>query len=208
MASAKLYDFNGELKGNVDLPAALFDGEVNRAVLYDVVRAYLANNRGGNAHTKTRGEVRFSKRKPYRQKGTGRARAGKRSSGIWKGGGTIFGPRTRDYSIRVPKKFKRSALMSALSDKGKGENVVVVENLRMEEPQTKVFAGFLKSAGLEGKKVLLAVDSYDENIFKSVRNVPGVKFMVGKNLNAYEILDAEVLLLTRESVSSLEEVFA
>jgi len=208
MASAKLYDFKGEQKGTVDLPKALFDGEVNRAVLYDVIRAYMANARGGNAHTKTRGEVIFSKAKPYRQKGTGRARAGKRSSPIWKGGGVTFGPRPRDYSVRIPKKMKRKALLSALADKGNAESVVVVENFNMDQPKTADFARFLRSAGLEGKKVLVAVDAFDENIFKSVRNVPGIKFMVGKNLNAYDILDADFLLLTRESVSSMEEVFA
>jgi large subunit ribosomal protein L4 len=208
MASAKLYDFNGELKGNIDLPADLFDGEVNKGVLYDAIRAYMANSRNGNAHTKTRGEVNFTKKKPYKQKGTGRARAGKRSSGIWRGGGTIFGPRNRDYSVSIPRKFKRAALKSALADKGRDEGVVVVENFRMEKPETKVFASFLRLAGIDRKKVLLAVDAYDENIYKSVRNVPGVKFMVGKDLNAYEILNAEILLLTRETVSSLEEVFA
>jgi large subunit ribosomal protein L4 len=208
MASAKLIDFQGDLKGEVDLPSALFDGVVNKAVLYDAVRMYLANRRSGTAKVQGRSEVTFSKRKPYRQKGTGRARAGKRSSPIWRGGGVVFGPHHRDYRIAIPKKMKRLALKSALTDKGRGEGVVVVEGVSMEEPKTKRVSDFLSVAGLGDKKVLFVVDSYNENIFKSTRNIPGVELMISRNINAYEVLRADVLLLTKEALSSLEEVFA
>jgi len=208
MASARLFDFKGDLKGQVDLPASLFESAVNRAVLYDAVRMYLANRRSGTAKTKGRSEVLFSKRKPYRQKGTGRARAGKRSSPIWRGGGVVFGPHQRDYRIAIPKKMKRLALKSALSDKGQGESVVVVEGLSMEEPKTKRFNDFLRTAGLGNRKILFVVDNYDENVFKSTRNIPGVEFIVSRNINAYEVLRADLLLLTKEALSSLEEVFA
>lgn len=208
MANAKVYDFkSGGAVDEVDLPGQLFECEVNRDVLYDVVRAHLANRRSGTAYTKGRSDVNFSKKKPYRQKGTGRARAGARSSPIWRKGGVAFGPRPRDYRINVPRKMKRNALKSALSDKGYENSVVVIRNLAMEEPRTRVFAEFLKSAELEGRKILFAVERHDENVYKSVRNIPRIKYILGRNINAYDILDAEVLMLTEETVASLEEVF-
>jgi large subunit ribosomal protein L4 len=208
MASAKLYDFKGDLKGNIDLPAALFEGVVNRAVLYDAIRMYLANRRRGTAKTKGRSEVEFSKSKPYRQKGTGRARAGKRSSPIWKGGGVVFGPHIRDYRYAIPKKMKRIALKSALADKGGTDGVVIVEGLEMAEPKTKRFDDFLQVAGLKEQRILFVAASFDENVYKSMSNIPGVEFILSRDINAYEIIRADVLLFTREALSSLEEVFS
>ena len=208
MATARLYDFSGDLKGTVDLPPYLFDAEVNNAVLYDAIRMYLANRRSGTAKTKERGEVNFSKRKPYRQKGTGRARAGKRSSPIWRGGGVVFGPHPRDYRFSIPKKVKRLALRSALSDKGQGDGIVVVEGARMDEPKTGRFAEFLQVAGLSGKRVLFVSDAFDKNLYRSSRNIPDVAFIVSSSMNAYEILKSDVILFTREALSSLEEVFS
>jgi large subunit ribosomal protein L4 len=207
MATARLYDFSGDLKGSVDLPPYLFEAEVNNAVLYDAIRMYLANRRSGTAKAKGRSEVMFSKRKPYRQKGTGRARAGKRSSPIWRGGGVVFGPHQRDYRFSVPKKVKRLALRSALSDKGRAGGVIVVENARVNEPKTKRLAEFLQVSGLGGKRVLFVTDAFDDNLYRSVRNIPGVAFIVSRNMNAYEILKSDIVLFTREALSSLEEVF-
>jgi large subunit ribosomal protein L4 len=208
MANAKLYDFSGDMKGTIDLPVALFDADVNKHVLYEAVRMYLANKRTGSAFTKERSEVKFSKAKPYRQKGTGRARAGKRSSPIWKGGGVVFGPRPRDYRIAIPRKVKRAALKAALTDKGRADGVVVVEGVSVDAPKTKRMTDFLQVAGLAGNRVLFMVGEFDENIYKSVRNIPGVDFTVSRNANAYDILRADTLLLTKEALSSLEEVFA
>ena len=208
MASAKLYDFNGESKGTIDLPSGIFEGAVNKPVLYDAIRMYLANRRSGTAKTKERGEVNYSTRKPYRQKGTGRARAGRRSSPIWKGGGTVFGPHNRDYRYAIPKKMKRIALQSALIDKGGSESVVIVEGLQMEEPKTKRFGEFLGGVGLGGKKILFVTDTFDENVYKSTRNLPGVEFILSRNINAYEVIKADVLLFTKEALSALEEVFS
>jgi large subunit ribosomal protein L4 len=208
MASARLYDFNGDLKGTVDLPASLFDADVNKAVLYDAIRMYLANRRLGTAKVKGRSEVNYSRRKPYRQKGTGRARAGKRSSPIWRGGGVVFGPHPRDYRYAIPRKVKRLALRSALSDKGRGDGVAVVEGARIEEPKTKRVAEFLQVSGLGGKRVLFVTETFDDNLYRSGRNIPGVEFTVSRNMNAYEILRSDVILFTREALSSLEEVFA
>ncbi|OQX86145.1 MAG: 50S ribosomal protein L4 [Candidatus Latescibacteria bacterium 4484_7] len=208
MASAKLYDFSGELKGEVDLPESLFGAGVNRAVLYQAVKQYLANRRVGSAKTKQRGEVNFSTKKPYRQKGTGRARAGRRSSPIWRKGGVVFGPQPRDFHAPIPKKVKRIALKSALSDKGQSEGVVVVEGVSIEEPKTKRFYDFLRATGLNGKKVLFVTNAFDENVLKSLRNIPRANFILSRNMNAYDIMNADVLMFTREGLSALEEVFS
>ncbi|MDD3643806.1 MAG: 50S ribosomal protein L4 [Candidatus Krumholzibacteria bacterium] len=208
MAQANLYDFTGDLKGTVDLPESLFGGPVNRSVLYDAVRMYLANRRSGTAKAKDRGEVNFSNIKPYRQKGTGRARAGRRSSPIWRKGGVVFGPHLRDYRFAVPKKVKRLALRSALADKGGSAGVVVVDGVSMDEPRTKRVAEFLSAAGLGGRKVLFVTAGFDDNVWRSVRNLRGVEFMVAGDMNAYEILRADVLLLTRDALARIEEVFA
>ncbi len=208
MASANLYDFNGDLKGKVDLPESLFGGPVNKSVLYDAVRMYEANKRLGSANAKERSEIRFSNAKPYRQKGTGRARAGRRSSPIWRGGGVVFAPKPRDYGFAVPKKVKRLALKSALADKSGGESVVVVENVAMEAPKTKIFAGFLEAAGLSGRKVLFISAGFDENVFRSSRNLKGVEFMLASDMNALKILKADTLLFTKDALSKIEEVFA
>ncbi len=205
--NANLYDFNGDLKGKVDLPEALFGGGVNKAVLYDAVKMYLANRRSGTAKTKERGEVAYSTVKPYKQKGTGRARAGMRSSPIWRGGGTVFGPRIRDYRYQIPRKVKRLALKSALAGKGESESVAVVEGVAPAAPKTKPFVNLLRAAGLGGKKVLFVTGAFDDNVYRSVRNIDGLEFAVSNNINAYEILKADYLVLTREALANLEEVF-
>jgi len=208
MAQANLYDFTGDLKGSVDLPESLFGGPVNRSVLYDAVRMYQANRRSGTAKAKGRSEVSYSNIKPYRQKGTGRARAGRRSSPIWRKGGVVFGPHQRDYRFAVPKKVKRLALRSALADKSGAAGVVVVDGVSVDTPKTRRFAEFLSAAGLEGKKVLFVTAGFDDNVYRSVRNLHGVEFMVAGDMNAYEILRADVLLLTKDALTRIEEVFA
>jgi large subunit ribosomal protein L4 len=208
MASAKLYDFSGNLKGTVELPETLFGAPVNKAVLYDSVRQYLANQRRGTSKAKGRSEVSYSTKKPYRQKGTGRARAGMRSSPIWRHGGVVFGPHPRDYHYAIPKKMKRTALVSALSDKGRSERVVLLEGIAVEAPKTKPFASFLKTAGLAGKRVLFVTDRWNDAVYRSMRNIPGVEVIVGRNMNAYGVLRADVLLITKDGLSALEGVFA
>ena len=208
MTSAKLFDFSGNLKGTVELPEALFGAPVNKAVLYDSVRQYLANQRRGTSKAKGRSDVSYSTKKPYRQKGTGRARAGMRSSPIWRHGGVVFGPHPRDYHYAIPRKMKRIALLSALSDKGVHESVVLVEGVAVDKPKTKPFASFLQAAGLNGKRVLFVTDAWNDAVYRSVRNIPGVDVIEGRNVNAYGILRAEVLLITKEGLSCLEGVFA
>ncbi len=208
MATAKLYDFSGTYKGTFDLPEALFGAPVNKAVLYDAVRQFLANQRSGTAKTKERSEVSYSTKKPWRQKGTGRARAGMRSSPVWRHGGVVFGPKQRDYRYYMPRKMRRLALTSALSDKGQSEGVFLVEGVAVDKPKTKPFVAFLAAAGLTGKRVLFVTEAWSDTVYKSTRNIPGVEMTLGRNLNAYGVLRAEAVLFTREGLSSLEGVFA
>jgi large subunit ribosomal protein L4 len=208
MASAKLYDFSGSVKGTIELPDSLFGAPVNKAVLYDSVRQFLANQRRGTSKVKGRSEVSYSTKKPYRQKGTGRARAGMRSSPIWRHGGVVFGPHPRDYHYAIPRKMKRMALLSALSDKGRSEGVVLVEGIGIEKPKTKPFVSFLTAAGLKGKRVLFVTDAWNDVVYRSMRNIPGVEIIESRNMNAYGVLRADVLLITKEGLSSLEGVFA
>lgn len=208
MASAKLYDFSGNPKGSIELPAALFAQPVNKGALYDSVKQYLANQRRGTAKAKERGEVSYSTKKPWRQKGTGRARAGMRSSPVWRHGGVVFGPHPRDYHYTIPRKIKRLALTSALSDKGAREGVYVVEGFAVEAPKTKPVAAFLKAAGLADKRVLLVTDSWNDAAHRSVRNIPKVEMILSRNVHAYGVLRAEVLLFTKEGLAALEGVFA
>ena len=163
MANATLYDASGKSKGNCDLPAEIFATEINGHLLYEAVKNYLANQRSGNAHTKDRSEITGSTAKLYRQKGTGRARAGSAKSPTRYGGGTAFGPKTRDHSYKMPRKARRRALLSALSDRASEGNILVVEDLSMDEPKTQVFVGLLKEMGLAKDKVLLVMDNYDIN---------------------------------------------
>jgi large subunit ribosomal protein L4 len=207
MARAKVYDFKGDFKGSMDLPDDLFSTPVNKAVLYDAVRMYQANRRSGSAKAKGRSEVNYSGSKPYRQKGTGRARSGTRRSPIWRGGGVTFGPKPRNYRYSINKKMKRTALLSALSDKSNSENIVVVEDISIDTPKTKTFVDFLKASGLEGKRVLFVSDTFDDNTYRSMRNIAGVDFILARSLNAYEILRTETLLFTRKAIDSLQEVF-
>jgi large subunit ribosomal protein L4 len=208
MTSAKLYDFSGTLKGTVELPETLFGAPVNKAVLYDSVRQYLANQRRGTSKAKGRSDVSYSTKKPYKQKGTGRARAGMRSSPIWRHGGVVFGPHPRDYHYSIPRKMKRIALVSALSDKSRGENVVLVEGVAIDKPKTKVFVSFLQAAGLKGKRVLFITHAWNDAVYRSVRNIPGIDVIESRNTNAYGILRAEVVLISKEGLSTLEGVFA
>ena len=208
MAKAKLYKQDGKEAGTHELPATLFDCEVNKPILHQAVVAHLANQRQGTASTKGRSDVKGGGRKPYRQKGTGRARAGTRRSPIWRGGGVVFGPHPREYRQSLPKKMKRQALRSALSGRARDGDILVVESLQYEEPKTKVFADFLKSVDSEAKKVLLVLDKPDTAVIKSARNVPGVKIMLGNMLNAYDVLWAEKIIMTQGAIQRMEEVFA
>lgn len=207
MPKIALYDMRGAQVGEIELNDSVFGIKPNEAVMYEFVKMQLANKRQGTSSTKTRAEVRGGGRKPWRQKGTGRARAGSSRSPIWKGGGVTFGPKPRDYSYRLPRKVRRLAMKSALSSKFEDKSIIIVDHFDIEEPKTKLMAEVLKSLNV-GRKTLLVTSVTDQNVIKSARNIPGVKPLQADFINVYDILNHETLLMTKDAVSRVEEVFA
>lgn len=203
MAVAQVYNAKNEQVGEVTLKDDLFGVEVKPHILHDVVRMQLANRRSGNSSTKTRVEVAGSGAKPWKQKGTGRARSGSRRSPIWRGGGIAFGPKPRDYSYKLPKKVRKLGLIMALSARFSEDQLKVVDSLEMAEIKTKDFVGFMNN--LEAKNVLVIIPDHDENIEKSSRNIPQVKVLPVSGLNVYDILLHEKLILVQTSIAKLEE---
>ena len=207
MATAKLYSEAGEAKGTVDLPTSLFEQPVHKQALYEAVRNYMANRRQGTHDTKTRAEVKASTAKLYRQKGTGRARAGSAGSPTRIGGGVAFGPHPRDYSYTLPRKIKRRALKSALSDRAGSDRVAVIEDFEMDAPKTQALVKVLKTMELKGRHTLLVLDREGDNVYLSARNLKGVRVLRSNELNAYTILWADNLVFTQKALTGAEEVF-
>ncbi len=197
----------GQKKGEVTLPASLFGIEPNEHVMYEAVRTFLANQRQGTVATRTRSEVSGGGRKPWRQKGTGRARAGSTRVSHWRGGGLAFGPKPRDFSMRLPKKTKRLALKSALSAKAAASEIVLLEDFVMAETSTKKLAGIIGSLGLGDGRVLLVVREADTHLLRSARNINNVKVELARELNTYDLLHADQVVMTEGAVKMVEEVF-
>ena len=207
MATAKRFNENGEGASSVELPDDLFGAEIHSQALYEYVKCYLANQRQGTAKTKERGEVAYSTAKLYRQKGTGRARAGSAKSPIREGGGTIFGPKPRDHRKHLHGRVKRLALRSALSDRASGEAVYVVESPTLDAPKTKHAVNMLNNMGLSGKTVCFVTNDTDPVLFLSLRNVQGVDVVPAYQLNAYQVLRSDHLVLTDTALARVTEVF-
>jgi len=206
MAEIDIIDKDNNTVGKVDLPDEIFLSEVKTALLHEVVRNYLANQRQGTASTKTRGKVRGGGRKPWRQKGTGRARAGSIRSPLWRGGGVVFGPQPRDYSYRIPKKAKWIAMNSALSAKFRDGEITVIDNMNIEEPKTKLLRNILDKIGLNGS-VLIVIPDKDEKVELAARNIPGVDVSRVKELNVYSVLSHERLLISKDAIEKMREAF-
>jgi len=181
----------------------VFAVEPNDHAIYLDVKQYMANKRQGTAKTKTKGEIKASTRKIKRQKGTGTARAGSLKSPLFRGGGNIFGPEPRDYSFKLNKKVKRIAKLSALTYKAKEEKIIVVENLQFEEPKTKLYSDFLKNLNIFDKKSLLVLGELNKNVYLSSRNLSKAKIVKHSNLNTYEILNAQTLVVTEDALAFL-----
>jgi large subunit ribosomal protein L4 len=207
MPQTTLYRKTGEEAGTVDLPDALFAAPVNTAVLHQAVTAQLAGRHLGTHDTKTRGEVRGGGRKPYRQKGTGRARQGSRRAPHFAGGGTVFGPHPRSYAQRLPRKMKNLALRGALTAKFGDGAVKVVEDLGMEQIKTREFVGYLGSLKASGR-VLVVAPSRDEKLRLSARNVPEVSIILADSLNVVDVINADTLLITQPAIATMTEVYA
>jgi large subunit ribosomal protein L4 len=198
---------NNEKVDSLELPEAVFGAAVKSHVLHEVVRMQRANRRQGTADTKGRSDVSGGGKKPWKQKGTGRARAGTTRSPLWRHGGTIFGPHPRDYGFQVPKAVRRQALCGALTAKAQAGAIRVLESLGLEKPSTKTMRSLLQGVGAKGK-ALVVLPGRDEVVEKSVRNLPEVRVLTVRGLNVYDILTADTLILTPEGVHTLREVLA
>lgn len=207
MQKAKHYDQDGRLLGEVDLPEDVFGVEPNEHVLWQAVKAYQANRRQGTVATKTRSLVSGGNTKPWRQKGTGRARHGTNRSPIWVGGATTFGPQPRDYTQTVPKKMRRLALTSAMSQRAREGNVAVVNEFTLGEPKTSSMARFMDAAGLGGRKVCVITGQSEPTVVKSCRNIPGVAVLTRTSMNVYDLMNAEVLVFTVGALQGLKEAY-
>ena len=202
MAVCDVVNTSAEKVGEVEINDTIFGVEVINSVLHDVVRMQRANRRSGNASTKTRGEVRGGGAKPWRQKGTGRARSGTNNSPIWRGGGTTFGPKPRDYSYKLPKKVKRLALRMAISARMDEGNLVIVDQMNIETPKTKEFVSIMNN--FEYADCLIVTDQPEDNLQLSARNAVGYKIIPVAGLNVYDILKFSKLMLMQSSLEQLE----
>ena len=207
MPTAVLYNMQGSKVGDVELSAALFGAEVNKAVLHETVVNYLANQRQGTQSTKTRTEVAGGGAKPFRQKGTGRARQGSTRAPQLIKGGVALGPKPRDYSYTINKKVKKLAMVSALSAKALDECVMVIDNLKMDEIKTKAIADMLKAMGVDSK-ALIVTNEMEKNVYLSARNIEGVKASYVGMLNVYDVLNHDKFIVAKDAIAKLEEVYA
>jgi len=203
----KVYNQEGAEVGSVPLNESLFGVEPNPALVHQYVVNYLANQRQGTAASKGRSEVSGGGTKPWRQKGTGRARAGSIRSPLWRGGGIIFGPQPRNYTRNLPRRMKRGALISAFSDKALHDNIRVIENLELGAVKTKNMATIIDKLGLQTKKCLILDEGENRNLILSVRNLQKVTYLRAPLANAYEVVHADIVLFTKAGLKKVEEVF-
>ena len=207
MPSTTLFSKQGKSLGQVDLPDALFAAEVNESVMHQAVTAQMNARRSGTSNTKTRGDVSGGGAKPYKQKGTGRARQGSRRAPHFSGGGVVFGPHPRSYDQRLPKRMKRLALHGALTSKFGDGAVKVVDELGLDEPRTRVLVGYLDALAAVGR-VLVVTNGDDANLDLSARNLPGVSIIRPDSLNVVDVLNADMLLITQPSLATMAEVYS
>ena len=207
MPNVAVFDMAGNKQGEMELSAAVFGAEINEPVLHSVVRAYLLNQRQGTQSTKTRAEVSGGGIKPWRQKGTGRARQGSTRSPQWTHGGIALGPKPRSWRVSINKKVKRLAMKSALSSKVVDNEMVVIDNLAMDAYKTKTIVNMLKGVNA-GKKALIVTANVDNFVAKSASNIPGVKTATPGTLNVYDILNCDMFVVAKDAVAVIEEVYA
>ncbi len=206
MANVSVYNMEGSEVGTIELNDAIFGVNVNEHLVHMAVLQQLANKRQGTQKAKTRGEVRGGGRKPWRQKGTGHARQGSTRSPQWKGGGVVFAPAPRDYSFKLNKKEKRLALKSALTSRVNENKFIVVDELKLDEIKTKKMVGVLKA--LHAEKALVVIHGEDSNVALSARNIPTVKVSYTNTINVYDILKYNTMVVTKDAVAAIEEVYA
>lgn len=206
--NVKVYNQEGAEVGSVALRDDLFGIEPNEALVHQYITNFLARQRQGNADIKVRSEVSGGGKKPWKQKGTGRARAGSTRSPLWRGGGTVFGPTPRSYGSKFPKKMKRLAIASVLSDRAKNERIKVLDKLSLTDFKTKAMAGVLTKLKLDSKRCLILDTANSEQVAISCRNLPNVQYARAEQVNGYDLLHAEMILFTKAGLSKVEEVFS
>ncbi|MGI6752114.1 MAG: 50S ribosomal protein L4 [Anaerovoracaceae bacterium] len=207
MPKITMLNMAGETAGDIELNEDIFGIEVNAYAVHQVVKNYLANQRQGTQSARNRSEVRGGGRKPFRQKGTGRARQGSRTAPNYVGGGVVFAPKPRDYSYTVPKKIKRLAMKSALSSKVEENEIIVLDALNLEAPKTKDMIKILENIKAD-KKALIVTHEVNENVIKSAANIPGVKTTMVGQMNVYDIINHTSFIITKDAVNRIEEVYS
>ena len=207
MLKTNVYNMSGAVVGEIELSEAVFGVAPNQSVVHDVVKNHLANKRQGTQSALTRAEVSGGGRKPWRQKGTGRARQGSTRAPQWTHGGIVFAPKPRDYSYTLNKKSRRLALKSVLSAKVAESNLIVIDSIKMEAPKTAEFAKFLKAVGAEGKALVVTAEAC-QNVVKSGRNIPGCEVTFANLINVYDVVNANKLVVDQAALAKIEEVFA
>ena len=207
MVEVNVHAIDGKKIGEIELNNDLFDAKINKHVVHQIVKRYLAGKRRGTASTKNRSEVSGGGKKPWKQKGTGRARAGSIRSPLWVGGGVIFGPENRDYSYPIPKKMRMVALKSILSDKAKNNDIIVLDNLELKEGKTKEIINIFNNLNLDGNKVLIVIDKEDDLIKRAVSNLEGAMVITANKINAYELINYKKIIVTKDALKVIEEVF-
>ncbi|QZY54626.1 50S ribosomal protein L4 [Crassaminicella profunda] len=207
MPKVDLLNVSGQQVGEIELSENIFGAEINASVLHEAVKNYLANQRQGTQSAKTRAEVRGGGRKPWRQKGTGRARQGSTRSPQWVGGGVVFAPKPRSYRYTLPKKVKRLAMKSALSSKVKENGIVILDEFKMDAYKTKDMVNILNNLKVE-KKALIVLDEKNDYVVKSASNIKGVTTTLVNTLNVYDILNHDQFIVTKDAVHKIEEVYA
>lgn len=205
--NVKVYNQSGQEVGTVDLKPEVFEIEPNEAVVHQYIVNYLARQRQGNASAKERSEVRGGGRKPWRQKGTGRARVGTIRSPLWRGGGVVFGPRPRSYGTKFPKNMKRLAIRSILSDKAARDRIRVVDEIKLEKPRTKDMISVLGSFEVSRRKCLVLDEGINQPLVLSCRNIPDTRYCRAALANGYDIMNADYLIVTKAGLEKIQEVF-
>lgn len=207
MPKVNVFNVDGKQVGELDLADGIFGLEPNVHVLHSAVLLQQASLRSGTHDTKGRSEVRGGGRKPWKQKGTGRARQGSIRSPQWKGGGIVFGPTPRSYGFKLPRKVRRLAIKSALSSKVQDNQIIVLDQLSLSQPKTKDIAKLLNNLKV-GRKALVVTADFDNNVALSARNIPGVKFVAAEGINVLDVMKHDQLIITKDAVAKVEEVFA
>lgn len=207
MPNVAMYNMSGESVGTIDLSDAVFGQEVNKVAVHEVIKNYLANKRQGTQSTKTRTEVSGGGKKPWRQKGTGRARQGSTRAPQWMGGGVALGPKPRSYRYSINKKLKAVALKSALSSKVEESTIVVVDKIELPEIKTKAIAQMIANLPVEGNALIVTADN-DSSVYRSARNLEGVSTTFVGQMNVYELVKYEYMVVTKDAIAKIEEVYA